>query len=176
VVAQETVEPAPAAAAAVDEPTVAAAEAPEPIAPEPEPELEPEPEARAPIDVPTPSDEASSYALEIQGLRSRELREVDGIVFTANVLDRDIHYLRAEAYCRNLELSGIGDWRLPTAAELGTISSVVDLGRAPLWTATEGDAKAQSMLVYRDRADEFAVHGRTWRGARALCVRSSSDA
>lgn len=120
-------------------------------------------------------DDPRGHTLEIEGLRRRELRAVDGIVFTATPLPRDVHYLRAEAYCRNLTLSGIGDWRLPTAAEVGTIAAVVELGRTPLWTATVGDPKHESMLVFRGRADEFGIQGRTWRGARALCVRSTSD-
>lgn len=163
----EVVDEAPAP---VVEDSKQAQPAPEPIVaapvvdPEPEPELVLEDSEPATVDV---------HAAIMAGLRSRELRAYDGLVFTAQPLMHEVHYVRASAYCRNYEMSGLDDWRLPTAGELASLAQVADFGRRDrVWSSTSG--AHGKVLTYDVRKDELVMKERTWRHGRVICVRDNA--
>ena len=127
--------------------------------------IEPIDEVAGPVDV---------HAVVMQGLRSRELRAYDGLVFTAEPLQHKVHYRRASAYCRNYEFEGIDDWRLPSAGELASLGEVAAFGRRDrIWSSTKGEGR--TMLAYDARKEELVMKDYLWRGGRAICVRGPSS-
>jgi hypothetical protein len=145
------------------------------------------PQIRIEVPMPTPVVAAAPTAPEIaevaesvsheavaNGLRARELRALDEVVFKAEALPRDVHFVRAAAYCRNLNVDGVADWRLPTAGEMVSLAEVAELGKYNYWTQTTGDLEHHAILVFTKRGELESVD-RKWRGARPLCVRTSSD-
>jgi serine/threonine-protein kinase len=96
----------------------------------------------------------------------------------------DVNFLQAAAYCRNLQLAGHSDWRLPEIGELqGIYDPRVDVaswhvkGNLQLtgyqWSSTPGNASGEAFYLFFSDGERGSDPYRKNYSKRALCVRGS---
>lgn len=108
------------------------------------------------------------------------------MIWTARDNGRDIDWRRAREYCRDLELAGFTDWRMPILGELEEIMDPlsnagystppeISLSACCIWSSTTKDDVYAWNFNYR--------YSKTFSGSmthtydlRALCVRPWSEA
>lgn len=107
-----------------------------------------------------------------------------GLMWEAEVREHGVSWPRGVAYCQSLNLGGYGDWRLPTQAELATITqggsacswhgTPVITGALSVWASEQPDpATALSVNLCSGSARKAAVAEEgPGVGSSALAVRS----
>ncbi len=105
-------------------------------------------------------------------------------MWETEVREHGISWSRGAAYCQSLSLGGYGDWRLPTPAELATITqdgsacgwygTPVIRGALSVWTSEQPDpASALSVNLCSGSARKNAIGEEgPGVGASVLAVRS----
>jgi hypothetical protein len=107
-------------------------------------------------------------------LRTRKVRAMDVFLVTANDTDTITH-ADAAKHCANLEIAGLGGWRLPEIGELHSLGSAKMTQRGRIyWSATIGDAFGDKRLVFNAKTERIGPVSAGWGGARALCIRERS--
>jgi len=166
-----------------DEPEPAVAEeAPEPTEPEPEPEPDrgedEEPVADTPAVVASAEAELSppsSAEVEAKLARAIERRDVkvSNKYYTAATDPPKARWEGARRLCRELEIDGVDDWRLPHRRELQLLGAIGMLAKGSFWSRTvDGDDN--------DFAYVYELSGRrlsSWEKsepATVVCVRKRS--
>jgi hypothetical protein len=117
-----------------------------------------------------------------------------GLMWTKKENDSDVNWQQAMDYCRNLQLAGYSDWRLPTIDELQGIYDAnansdggwhikgnLQISKSQ-WSSSQGNSSREKWSFY------FSAWGSTNSGnrystrlgvshydARALCVRRSGE-
>jgi tetratricopeptide (TPR) repeat protein len=113
-----------------------------------------------------------------------------GLMWTKKDNGSNVNWQQATDYCRNLQLAGHGDWRLPTIDELqGIYDRNSDVGvyrvKGDLqlsgwreWSSSPGNV-ASHVLNFSfglgDRGKQYSKHSDNDNGGRALCVRRSEE-
>jgi len=117
-----------------------------------------------------------------------------GLMWTKKDNGSDVTWQAATDYCRNLQLAGHGDWRLPTIDELRGISdpnlSEPDWQHGPKyqyhvkgqlqisgweWCSFQGNASGKEWGVYSFAEPRYSLHFGSSKNDRALCVRRSGE-
>ena len=101
--------------------------------------------------------------------------ELDGLSVVRAESSTDVNWAEAEAYCKNLNLLGQDDWRLPDADEA---VKIVESGRLNgessyvMWTATRKGAKRAVIVGMSGAVNDLGIQ---YRGqCRARCVRGAA--
>jgi hypothetical protein len=159
----------------------------------PEPEAKPEPAAGAePTEAPAPADEprpaaaadpgdaalpARAFAPEddppdvVAALRSREVRAID-VWLVAPERKGTLTFDQAAGYCKELEVAGLGGWRVPAIGELNAVASAKMLSKAIFWSSTAGDSFGDLRLVLGTKKSTTIVAvSKSWDGAKIVCIR-----
>jgi hypothetical protein len=109
------------------------------------------------------------------------------MIWTKNDNGRNVNWQQAIDYCQNLQLSGLGGWRLPTIDELQDIyDQNVKVGRYHVkgnlqlsglaeWSSLPGNASGQAWIFYFANGKRYSAVLGFSIGIRALCVRRSGE-
>ncbi len=183
-------EPAEAEPAIDDEAPQAAIEA--------EPEPTPEPEPQVADDDADEGEDEDAPAIE-STLTDEELRAEQDTIYTAlsdqQIRSIDIllvaplavevkkskrrtrtkilkfNFEKAQTYCEELVVHGVGRWRLPTIGELVSLSKVGWLDKTMYWSQTRADTFGSARLVWNNRSARMGPVPQRWRDGRVTCVR-----
>lgn len=107
----------------------------------------------------------------VAALRAREVRALD-LFLVAPERKGNLAYEQAVAYCGELEVAGLTDWRVPLIGELNAVAGAKMLGKAVYWSATPGDSFGDEMLVVNTKkGNSISVVTKGWDGAKIVCIR-----
>ncbi|MBN2243575.1 MAG: DUF1566 domain-containing protein [Acidobacteria bacterium] len=110
-----------------------------------------------------------------------------GLLWTTRDSDSEMNWDQANNYCKNLDLEGRSDWRLPTRAELKSlydrslkkqfkIKGPIELGGASIWSAdVNNSGDAWSFNFFNGGTSMSPTRGGCGGSGRALCVHSSGE-
>lgn len=107
-----------------------------------------------------------------------------GLMWAKENNDIDVDWERATDYCRNLQLAGHSDWRLPTIDELlslggqstndHTVFSYDNISNY-LWSSSPGNAPGEALSMNFGYGRRFSLLLGTRAYTRARCVRLSGE-
>jgi len=138
---------------------------------------EPERELAEPeLAEPEMSDEGAAIYAALLG---QEIRSLDILLVAPVALKRSgrrqvpakMTFAAADAYCAELEIHGVGSWRLPSAGELSALDGASMLPHAVYWSSTKGDTFGVARVVWNSFKHRMVSMERAWEGGRTLCVR-----
>ena len=101
--------------------------------------------------------------------------ELDGLTVVRAESGTDVNWNEAESFCKNLNLLGHADWRLPDADEAVKIIKSDRLkGEASyvMWTSTKKGAKRAVIVGMSGAVNELGIQSRGQ--CRARCVRGKA--
>ena len=106
----------------------------------------------------------------VEALENREIRALD-IFLVAPERKGTLTYEAGVDYCNELEVAGLGQWRVPTIGELNSVATARMLGKSIYWSATLGDAFGDLMLVLNTKKDRISVVTKGFDGGKVVCIR-----
>lgn len=131
-----------------------------------------EPRGGTPHPAPTPTVQAGSDAAAVvSALERRRVRAMDTLLVTADAKAK-LTYGDAERYCQELEVAGIGAWRVPTIGELLSLGQAKIVARGSYWSATPGDAFGDRVMVFHATKADIAPVSTQARSPSTVCVRT----
>jgi hypothetical protein len=154
--------------------------------PEPEPEPEPEPDATSEVDEDAGGeDESESRGSDANAvyvaLREGKMRALDLLLVAPEPVKkwrrrsivRKMSFDDGHRYCEELEIEGVGGWRLATIGELGSLTEGRILDRGKFWSSTKADSLGRTRVVWNSATGKMGPAPTNWRGGRVVCVRPS---
>ncbi len=105
-------------------------------------------------------------------LRDREVRALD--IFIVSDDGAEGSFDSASRYCEDLEVAGIGGWKLPTAGELNSLGAAKLVSKGVYWSRTLGDMFGDTRLVLNASKDRLSAAPTSWTGATPICIRPRS--
>lgn len=106
----------------------------------------------------------------VEALENREIRALD-IFLVAPERKGTLTYEAGVDYCNELEVAGLGQWRVPTIGELNSVATARMLGKSIYWSATLGDAFGDLMLVLNTKKDRISAVTKGFDGGKVVCIR-----
>lgn len=107
----------------------------------------------------------------ISALQAREVRALD-VYLVAPERKGTLIFDQAVTYCGELEIAGLGGWRVPAIGELNSVASAKMLGKAVYWSVTAGDSFGDLRLVLNaKKGTTISAVSKGWDGAKIVCVR-----
>lgn len=104
-------------------------------------------------------------------LRARTIRALD-ILLVARKVAGPMSFAKASTHCADLDVGGIGHWRLPELGELASLSDAGMIGDGTFWSRTSADTFGDSHMAWSARARQAAQR---FKAAAVLCVRGDRD-
>jgi hypothetical protein len=110
-----------------------------------------------------------------------------GLMWTKKDNGSDVNWQQAISYCRNLQLAGYSDWRLPEIDELqGIYDPDTGFGGSHVkgnlqlsgwdWSSSQNHSSEDAWLFYFSKGEQLLPSLGNYRtSARALCVRRSGE-
>jgi len=99
--------------------------------------------------------------------RERSVRALDDLTFAAK-LSKPMRFADAEAYCTELDIGGLTDWRLPSTKELRRLEKADLIRNTRYWT---GQPRKKKQMLFNARNRRAQPVSKRYRGGRALCIR-----
>jgi serine/threonine protein kinase len=108
-----------------------------------------------------------------------------GLMWTKKDNGKDVNWQQATGYCRNLQLDGHSDWRLPTIDELQGIYDAnadgwhvkgkLQMSERMQWSSSQENASGVAWLFPFTNGQRYSTLLRYSVNRRALCVRGSES-
>ena len=103
-------------------------------------------------------------------IRQKKIRSLDNILIL--IADAEpMGIVDARDHCRQMKLSSVKHWRLPS---LGEARSIAIAGLAPkgtLWSDTPADIQGENSFTWNTEEQSSLAHDDTWKNGQVICVR-----
>lgn len=151
---------------------------------EDEADAEPDTAAQPPLEIETqpatPTDAGEEAQRIFAALADQKMRALDILLIAPEATVEQgrrtrpakLRYEEAEAFCENMVVEGITDWRLPDVGELGSLTESNMLARSVYWSSTKGDSFGNKRVVWNAPRRKMVSVPTRWKGARTVCVRT----
>lgn len=113
------------------------------------------------------------YLAVDKALRSPKVRGLDAMLVSTQT-SRKLSYKRADRLCDRRSTEELDGWRLPTSRELQSLSRANMLGKGYYWAEPAKGTRNKKAPVWDSKKSKFRSKSKSWRGAKAVCVRSRS--